>query len=180
MADGKRPFWMHQLVEYILGGALVAAGLQSHTPLVPAVMGGVIMVHAAITRGALSAFRVIDRKVHRAIDPFIIGTTLVAGLQPWISVANPTRLTIVAIAAVHFVVFVGSSFHERTKQPKRAVQPKPAVQPKHAVPVKPAVQPASGAAAPSGDRSTEIGRTAGRVVGSGVNVVRRLRPKDGA
>ena len=32
---GKRPFWMHQLVEYILGVALVASGTQSPEPLVP-------------------------------------------------------------------------------------------------------------------------------------------------
>jgi hypothetical protein len=156
MADGKRPFWMHQLVEYILGGALVAAGLQSQTPTVPAVLGGLIMVHAAITRGALAAFRVINRKVHRAIDPFIIGLTIVAAVQPWISIANPTRLTVGAVGAVHFIVYVGSSFHERAKRPKAAAVPS------------------------SGDRSTDLGRSAGRVVGSGVNAVRRMRSKDGA
>jgi hypothetical protein len=148
---GKRPFWMHQLVEYILGGALVASGLQSPTPLVPAALGGLIMLHSAITRGALAAFRVIDRRLHRSLDPVVIGLCVVGALQPWISVDNGTRIIILGIAAVHLVVFLGSSFEERTKAPKQAAAPK------------------------GGDRSTDIGRTAGRVVGSGVNAVRKMR-----
>ena len=56
----KRPFWMHQIVEYILGGALVASGLQSPTPAVPSVLGGIVMLHAAITMGPVGAFRVLS------------------------------------------------------------------------------------------------------------------------
>ncbi len=148
---GKRPFWMHQLVEYILGGALVASGLQSPTPLVPAALGGIIMLHSAITRGALAAFRVIDRRVHRLLDPVVIGLCAFGALQPWLSVDNGTRVIILGIAAVHLVVFFGSSFQERVKTPKQA----------------PSAQ--------GTDRSTDIGRTAGRVVGSGVNAVRKMR-----
>lgn len=148
---GKRPFWMHQLVEYILGGALVASGLQSRTPVVPAVLGGIIMLHSAITRGALAAFRVIDRRVHRSLDPVVIGLCVVGALQPWLSVDNGTRVIIIGIAAVHLVVFFGSSFQERVKTPKQAPSAK------------------------GTDRSTDIGRTAGRVVGSGVNAVRKMR-----
>ena len=148
MAGGKRPFWMHQLVEYILGGMLVAMGLQSRTPIVPAVVGGVIMVHTAITKGALAAFKGIDRKVHAAIDPAIIVASIFAGLQPWVSCDNATRLAVVGVAVVHLVVFLGSSFAHR--QPRQAA---------------------------SGDLSTNIGRMAGRAAGSGVNSVRRLRSK---
>lgn len=155
---GKRPFWMHQLVEYILGGALVASGLQSRTPIVPAVLGGVIMLHSAITKGALAAFRVIDRKLHRSLDPVVIALCAFGALQPWVSVDNGTRVIILGIAAVHLVVFFGSSFQERTKTPKAAQQ-----------------QGAAGAAAKGTDRSTDIGRTAGRVVGNGVNAVRKMR-----
>ena len=155
MAGGKRPFWMHQLVEYILGGALVASGLQSRTPVVPAVLGGVIMLHSAITKGALAAFRVIDRKLHRSLDPVVIALCAFGALQPWISVDNGTRVIILGIAAVHLVVFFGSSFQERTKAAKQARQ--------------------QSAAAKGTDRSTDIGRTAGRVVGNGVNAVRKMR-----
>jgi hypothetical protein len=156
---------MHQLVEYILGGALVASGLQSPTPLVPAVLGGVIMLHAAITKGALAAFRVIDRRLHRVLDPFVIGLCVVGALQPWVSVESSTRAIVLGIAVVHLVVFFGSSFTERTKAPKATRTTAGA-----------STQGGAAAAPPPGtDRSTDLGRSAGRVVGAGVNAVRKMR-----
>lgn len=178
MADGKRPFWMHQLVEYILGGALVASGLQSPTPLVPAVLGGVIMLHAAITKGALAAFRVIDRRLHRVLDPFVIALCMVGGLQPWVSVESSTRAIVIGIAVVHLVVYFGSSFTERTKTPKTPKAAGGASTTTASSGTAPAGGAAASAAAASsadGDRSTDLGRTAGRVVGAGVNAVRKMR-----
>jgi hypothetical protein len=144
----KRPFWMHQLVEYILGGALVASGLQSPTPLVPSVLGGIVMVHAAITIGPAGAFRVLRRRSHRVIDVLIIATELVAGVQPWIDLASATRIIVVGIAIVHLFVWWQTSFAERTKSLSVSTE---------------------------GGRSTEVGRIAGRLVGNGVNAVRRQR-----
>jgi len=160
-ASGKRPFWMHQLVEYILGGAMVASGLQSPQPVVPAVLGGIILLYAASTKGAVSAFRLIDRRVHRWFDPVLIVAQLVAAVQPWISVDNGTRFIIVAIALVHAVVWWGSSFHEKAR-PSREDK---------------AQARQEAVAASAGDRSTEIGKKAGRAVGVGVNMVRKARTK---
>jgi hypothetical protein len=150
MADskGKRPFWAHQLVEYILGGALVAAGLQSPTPVVPAVVGGVIMAHAAVTRGPLGAFRVISRGLHRVLDLPIIAFEIVAAVQPWVSVDAGSRVVVGGIAAAHLFVWWQSNFAERRKRNSIAAE---------------------------GGRSTEVGRIAGRLVGNGVNAVRRQR-----
>ena len=150
---GKRPFWMHQLVEYILGGAMVATGLQSPSPLVPSVAGGVLLLYAACTKGAVSAFRVFDRRWHKVLDPVLALAVMGAAVQPWVSVRNDTRVVMVGIAAVHLVVWWGSSFTERTRVAARA---------------------AAQTAAP-GDRSTEIGKKAGRAVGSGVNMVRKAQ-----
>jgi hypothetical protein len=147
----KRPFWMHQLVEYILGGAMVAAGLQSPTPLVPSVVGGIIMLHSAMTIGPLGAFRVLGRRVHRVIDIGVIALEVVAGVQPWIDLDSGTRFVVVGIAFVHLFVWWNSSFASRVKQ--------------------------TGVSA-EGGRSTEIGRIAGRLVGNGVNAVRRPRGDD--
>ena len=147
----KRPFWMHQLVEYILGGAMIAAGLQSPTPLVPSVVGAVIMLHAAITIGPIGAFRVINRRVHRVVDVAVIALEVVAGFQPWIDLESGTRFLVVGIALVHGFVWWQSSFAERVKSPSVSAE---------------------------GGRSTEIGRIAGRLVGNGVNVVRRPRGDD--
>jgi hypothetical protein len=147
----KRPFWMHQVVEYILGGAMVATGLQSLTPLVPTLVGGLIMLHAAITVGPLGAFRVINRGVHRVIDVVVIGVEVVAGVQPWIDLDDGTRIIVVGIAAVHLFVWWNTNFALRVKK--------------------------TGVSA-EGGRSTEIGRIAGRLVGNGVNAVRRPRGDD--
>lgn len=170
----KRPFWMHQLVEYILGGALVASGLQSPDPLVPAVVGGVVLLFAASTKGAMSAFRLLDRRLHRWLDPVLVLVQIAAALQPWVSVDNATRAIMVAIAVVHAVVWLGSSFTEKPKRAKNAAN---------------AANPASGAsgagAGSSGasgatgesDLSTAIGQKAGRLVGGGVNMVRAAKAK---
>ncbi len=170
MADsGKRPFWMHQLVEYILGVALLASGMQSPQPIVPSLLGGIIIMHAAVTRGSLAAFRVIDRRLHRVLDPFIIGLQFFAAVQPWVSVDNGTRAIIAAIAVVHAVVWVGSSYTEKQKVPKVAAEGATPSTPKSAAaPTTPA--------APA-DRATSLGQSAGRFVGSGVRVVRNAKAK---
>jgi|JI10StandDraft_1071094.scaffolds.fasta_scaffold97599_3 hypothetical protein len=166
---GKRPFWMHQLVEYILGGALVASGLQSPQPLVPAVLGGIVMVHAAITRGALAAFRIIDRRLHRVIDPAVIALQIIGAVQQWISVDNGTRFIIGGIAAVHLVVWLGSSFTEKPKAAKGAKTTATTA----------TTASSSAASAPDApkDRATDLGRSAGRLVGGGVKAVRAARAK---
>lgn len=152
MADTtKRPFWMHQVVEYILGGSMIAAGLQSPTPVVPSVVGAIVMLHAAITIGPMGAFRVLSRRVHRVVDVGVIALEVVAGVQPWIDLDSGTRVVVVGIALVHSFVWWKSSFAERVKYSSVSTE---------------------------GGRSTEIGRIAGRLVGNGVNAVRRPRGDD--
>ena len=151
---GKRPFWAHQLVEYILGGALVASGLQSPLPIVPAVVGGFILLYAAATRGALAAFRLIDRRVHRIADPALVVVQVAAALQPWVSVDNGTRVIMIGIAVVHLVVWLGSSFAEKEKRAPAGRKT---------------------AADPSVDRSTELGRSAGRLAAKGVRAIRTAK-----
>ena len=148
MSIAKRPFWMHQVVEYILGGALVASGLQSATPVVPGVLGGIVMVHAAITIGPLGAFRVIRRRMHRVIDPAVLAAEFAAGVQPWINLESGMRIVIVGIAVVHLFVWWQTSYAERVKSVSVSAE---------------------------GGRSNEVGRIAGRLVGNGVNAVRRQR-----
>lgn len=162
--SGKRPFWMHQLVEYILGGALVATGIQSPYPVMPAVLGGVIMLHAAFTRGALAAFNVIDRRVHRFIDPFIIVLVVFSAIRPWAEIDDGSRVVVLGIAAVHTVVWMSSSFAEKPKKQKSAP----------AAPVKAA---ASSEPADPNDRSVIVGQKAGRMAASGVLFARRTKDK---
>ncbi|MFT3851465.1 MAG: hypothetical protein QM733_01780 [Ilumatobacteraceae bacterium] len=176
MGEGvaKRPFWLHQFAEYLLGLALVAVGVQSPTPLVPCVVAGVIIVHAAVTKAPLAAFQVIDRRLHRVIDVGIIAFEVVAALQPWVSIEGSTRMIMLAIAFVHTFIWWQSSFIEKVK--RKALAPDPAaVTSETTAPATPGATPRP-AAAPTG-RSADIGRTAGRIVGSGVNTVRQMKAK---
>jgi hypothetical protein len=152
MADGKRAFWMHQLAEYVLGGVLVAQGLQSPQPVIPAVAGGLVMLNTACAKGSLAAFRVVPRRVHRVLDLVVIGLIAAGAVQPFVSLDVAARLTMLGVGAVLVVVWRQSDFSERAARAQIGAE---------------------------GGRSTEIGRLAGRAVGGGVNAVRRLKRNDG-
>jgi hypothetical protein len=145
----KRPFWMHQLAEYIFGLVLVAQGLQSPDPIVPAFAGGLILVNAAIVRGPFSAFRLVGRRVHKQLDLAVIAIVAVLGVQPW-SAADPgARMVMIGIAGAMGFVWWQTNFIEKTKA--RAADGAP------------------------GGRSEDLGRLAGRAVGDGINAAKRLK-----
>ena len=147
----------------MLGLALVAVGIQSPTPTVPCVVAMVIILHAAITTGPLSAFRLIGRRLHRVIDVGVIAFEVVAAVQPMFSIEGTTRLIMLMIAGVHAFIWWQTSFAVRVKQPKVAPQTPTTTTPS-------SVEPATG-------RGADIGRQAGRIVGSGVNVVKQMQAK---
>jgi hypothetical protein len=212
--NGTRPFWLHQLVEYILGITLVSQALQSPTPAVPAVAGGAMLVNAAVARGPLSAFRLVGRRVHRTLDVVVMALTAGLAVQPWIGIDPGARIIMLGIAAVHAFVWWQSDLSEPAPRATRSrpAAPAPAASaPKASKPATPAAPAASApkpaapaaSAAPvsqeqsatsasaaatgsptgttptappssaAGDRSTEVGRAAGRAVGAGVRAMRR-------
>ena len=144
----KRPFWMHQLAEYILALALVGVGIQSPTPAMACVMGGLLLVYAASTKSAVAAFRLIPRRVHKVADPLMAAAIVLGALQPWVTVEDSTKVLMIAVAAVYLFVWWQSRYDEKVKAPP---------------------------AERSGDRATDLGRSAGRLVGGGVKAVRRAR-----
>lgn len=152
---GKRPFWMHQLAEYVIGGVLVAQGLQSPDPVAPSIAGLLVLLNAATVRGgALSAFRLVGRATHRVLDVVVIAAVVALALQPWVEVDAGARIVMVGTAAVLGVVWWQSSFVEK---PRRG-----------------AVAPGGGGGTgDAGDRSVELGRKAGRMVGDGINLAKR-------
>lgn len=190
--QGNRPFWLHQLVEYILGITLVSQALQSPTPAVPALAGAAVLVNAAVARGPLGAFRLVSRATHRTLDVVVMG--LVAGLavQPWWSIEAGARLVMLGIVAVHAFVWWQSDLSEPAPSATRsrraptsgaaspgasagapAAPSEPATPGAPAAPSEPATPAAPSAPGAAGDRSTEVGRAAGRAVGAGVRAVRR-------
>ena len=58
----QRPFWMHQVVEYLIGLVLVGAAFQAPEPAVPAVMGAVVIAQRRDRPG--SGVGVSDGRTH--------------------------------------------------------------------------------------------------------------------
>lgn len=140
-----RPFWLHQAAEYLIGLALVAQGLQSPTPVVPALAGGLIVVNAACVDGPIGAFGLVSRRTHRWIDLMVIGVLVVAAVLPWLDVDNTSRLLMVIVAVILGVVWWNSSFAPPVARTRE--------------------QPV--------DRSDAVGRFAGRAVANTVKAARR-------
>lgn len=140
---------MHQAVEYLLGGVLVAQGLQSLTPVMPALAGALVLLNAAIVRGPLAAFRVVGRTVHRALDLAVIAVIVVMVVQPAVEIEPGARLVMAAIAFLLGFVWWQTDFTEKASSRDQV--------------------------SAAGGRSSEMGRMAGRAVGDGVNMVRRFR-----
>jgi hypothetical protein len=146
----RRPFWLHQLVEYIIGLILVAQGLQGPEPLVPAVVGGVVVLNAAVAIGPLGAFRLVPRRLHQVVDLVAIGVVVAAAIQPWIDVDVGTRAIMIGVAFVYGFVWIYSDFAERPARQHRR-------------------------AAAAGARGEDLGRTAGRLAGNAVTAWRRRK-----
>ena len=145
-APGKRSFWLHQLAEYIVGGALLATGLQSPKPLIPVIVGTLIVLNTTVVDAPFGAFRLVGRRLHRILDYIVLGVAVVACVAPGIDVSTrlvPT-LTVIVLAVVV----------RRTHYPA----PNPKVK-----------QPVS--ATPEG-KADEIGRFAGHTAGTWASKIR--------
>jgi hypothetical protein len=127
----------------VIALALVGSGLQSPSPTVPAVLGGLILLNAVTVDAPLAAFRVIGRRGHRNADVVLLVVGTAAVFVPGIDLA--TRV----VQACCLIVFATVVFHtnyegrpvRNSKSGSRSI-----------------------ADAPSG-RSDEIGRAAGRMTG---------------
>lgn len=142
----KRSFWLHQLAEYLIGAAMVGSGLQSPSPLVPSLLGGLIIVNTAIVDAPFGAFRVVGRRTHRVLDFVVLGLIVVGALLPGIDSA--TRLIILALGVVMGFVVFGTDYGGKQFSAGAA-----------------SVQP--------GGKSEDIGRLAGRLTAKGVQTAKK-------
>jgi hypothetical protein len=115
----NRPFWMHQLVEYLLGAVFISTAFGSATPIVPSVLGLIVMVNAAIAIGPGGAFRLVNRRVHRWLDVAVMGLVAVAVVQPVISVDANARLLMGVLGVVFAFVWWNSDFTTRDERKQR-------------------------------------------------------------
>ncbi len=109
----KLPYWMHQLVEYLLGVLLLSQAARLERPLWPAVAGVAVVLTAALGDAPFSAFRTVPRSVHRLVD-LALGAALVGvGL---LLVSGGGRVMMVVMGVALLVLGWRSDF--RPKAPR--------------------------------------------------------------
>jgi len=163
---------MHQAAEYLIAAAFVASGLQSPKPMLPTLMGGLILLNTACSKGPLAAFRVFGRRMHRILDAALVVLTVAVALQPFVELDGGTRGIMVLLAGAMGVIWLQSDFSERApkeRKTKAASAAGAAAGPTAAANRETAPRPVS---EPDGSAADTIGRTAGRLAGKGVNIYR--------
>ncbi len=155
----RRPFWIHQMIEYVIGIALISSSVQLPDPTMPALLGLLVVLNAAVAKGSAGAFRLVGRRLHRTLDLVVIAILAFFAFQPWWSVDTTSRMLIGSIAFILCFVWFYTDFAEQRSRSERKAQ-----------------RTAAKAARGPTD-STEIGRRAGRLVGGTVNSAKRW--KDG-
>lgn len=111
MPTQGRGFWLHQLVEYGIGGGVVFVSAQSSTPLAPILVGSAVVANAAFTHGMFGAFKWLDRRVHRIVDWVIVVCAL--GLGVVLELDTRARLALVGLSLVLAVVALGTNYAHR-------------------------------------------------------------------
>ena len=159
----QRPFWMHQIVEYILGFGLIMTAIQQPEPRIPALMGLLILLNAAIVAGPAGAFKLVPRWLHKYLDLAVIGLLLLMAVQPWWELDSTGRLIMAAIAVVMFFIWFHSDFTQRADR-KAAKAARSEQRAAERLPMD----------------STNVGKTAGRYVGHGVNSLKRWKDSFGS
>ena len=143
-----RPFWIHQVAEYLIGVALIAQGLQEKDPLVPAVAGIVVLVNVAIARGPVGAFRWVGRRAHRWLDLAVMVGILVGALQPWVPVPPGGRLVMLILLIPLGFLWFYTDWAERPGRQQRRLDR-------------------------AGVRGEDVGRSAGRIAGNAYRAIKR-------
>jgi hypothetical protein len=142
-----RPFWIHQIAEYLIGAALLAQGMQEPEPLVPLVAGGLVVVNAAVVRGPVGAFKWVGRRTHRWLDLAVMVAIAVGAAQPWVEIRSSGRgLMLVMLLPLGFLWFY-TDWAERVSRRERRENR-------------------------AGVRSGDVGRTAGRLAGRSYSAAR--------
>ncbi|MGE0880837.1 MAG: hypothetical protein AB7L13_03590 [Acidimicrobiia bacterium] len=144
----KLAFWIHQLVEYLVGFLVLSAGVRVSAGIgVPLTAGGVLLALAATADGPLGAFRWVSRPVHRILDmsAFVLLVVLVV---VGFAIDATSAAAVTAVGAVMLAVLI-----VRTNYAPKPVR-------------RPVTIPTT---------SEDVGRAAGKVVAKGVLGARALR-----
>jgi len=106
-----RGFWLHQIVEYLIAAALILMSAQSRHPFVLATFGVVLLINVTVVDGALSAYKLISRSVHRVID-WLYVVALIAGSFV-LDVDQSTRTTLFGVGIAIIVIALTTNYTKK-------------------------------------------------------------------
>lgn len=145
------------MVEYVIGIALISSSVQLPDPAVPALLGLLIILNAAVAKGSAGAFGLVGRRLHRMLDLVVIAILTFFAFQPFWSIDTTTRMLIGSIAFILCFVWFYTDYTEKLSGSERKVQRTAAT------------------AERSPMDSIKFGRQAGRLVGGTVNSAKRWK-----
>jgi hypothetical protein len=151
----KFPFWIHQIVEYGIGGLLVFQAVQSPRPVFPLLAGLLVILLAATADGPAGCFRFVPRPLHRILD-LVVAIALIAGAVVFGDEMGGAG-QILLVAGALALAFLSLRSDYRPKAARRG-------------------QFRAEAAESGSDRAEAIGRGAGRLAARGVQEYRKRRP----
>ena len=151
----KLPFWIHQIIEYGLGGLLVFQAVQSPRPVFPLLAGLVVILLAATADGPAACFHAVPRPLHRVLDIVVAIGLIACAFFFGDEMGGAGQILLVAGALALAVLTFRSDY--RPKSARRA-------------------QPKAPASEVGSDRAEAIGRGAGRLAARGVQEYRKRRP----
>ena len=161
---GLIPFWAHQLAEMLLGGLLLVEGARTgqHTAVLVG-MGGVLLLLALMSDGALGAWPWIGRRLHRVLD---LVAAIALAVSPLVLSLDAVLAILILEAAALGMVWLAlrTNWTVRTRRParsRRSTSPAAA-----AAPAPEPLPPASlTAAEPTAPPKPPLARTLGTAVG---------------
>ena len=166
------PFWIHQLVELLLGLLLLVEGARTgeHTAVLVA-MGSLLLLLALCSDGALAAWPWIGRRLHRVLDIVAAAALALSPLALGLDHVVPIVILEVAAAAMVWLA-LRTEWRPRVKRTRRrrsTTPPSPDAPPAPAgaAPVgaaapKPAAAPKSAPAAPAVPLARKVGGAVGK------------------
>jgi hypothetical protein len=153
--QNKLPFWIHQIIEYALGGLLVFQAVQSPRPVFPLLAGLLVLLLAATADGPAGCFQVVPRPFHRILDLVVAIGLIVGAVVFGDEMGGAGQILLVAGALALGFLTLRSDY--RPKAARRG-------------------QFRAEAAESGSDRSEAIGRGAGRLAARGVQEYRKRWP----
>jgi uncharacterized membrane protein YhaH (DUF805 family) len=101
-AAGRVPFWVHQLVELLLGMLLLVQGARTgeHTAVL-VTLGILLLLLALCSEGALAAWPWIGRRLHRVLD--LVAAAVMALSPLFLGLDHVLPIVILEIAAAAMV-----------------------------------------------------------------------------